>query len=119
QRREVQRLVEGALVGRALAGDGDRDPVGALALERERLAERRRVALGDDAGAGEVRRRVEQVHVPAAAATQPGLAAEDLRGHLAQVDAVRDGEVVRAVRGGDRVAGGEVGTDTGRDRVLG
>ena len=38
QRGQVQRLVERALVGGALAGDRDGDPVGALALERERLA---------------------------------------------------------------------------------
>ena len=35
-----------------------------------------------------------------------------------QVDAVRDREVVRPVGRGDRVVGGEVGADAGRDRLL-
>ena len=51
--------MERALVGRALAGDCDSDPVGAASLERERLTECWRQPLGDDAGAGEMRLRVE------------------------------------------------------------
>jgi len=58
--------------------------------------------------------RIEQVHVPATAAAEAGLPAEDLGGQPIQVDAVGDRQVVRAVGGGDRVPGGEVREDAGR-----
>ena len=95
ERGEVQRLVERTLVGCPLAGDGDGDATGALALERERLTARHRVALGDDAGAREVGDRVEEVHVAPLAATEARLAAVDLGRHAFEVDAVRDRQVVR------------------------
>ena len=62
--------------------------------------------------------RVEQVHVAALAPTQPGLAAVDLGRHAVEVDAVGDGQVVRAVRAGDGVVGVEVGADAGGHRLL-
>jgi hypothetical protein len=100
--------LERALVGGSLAGERHRHPVAAGPLERERLPERGRQALGDDARAGEVDVRVEQVHVPAPAVAQAALAPEDLGGHLVQVHAVRDGDVMRPVGRGDRVAGAQV-----------
>ena len=90
---------------------------GGRALE-QRLAERGRVALGDDAGAREVRRWVEQVHVTTASPPEPGLPTEDLGGHLEQMNPVRDGEVVGAVRRGDRVVGSQVCADACCDRLL-
>ena len=110
--------MECALVRRPFTGYGDRDPVGSGALEGERLPECRGQTLGDDPGAGEVRIGVKEVHVPAAAPPQPGLPSEDLRGHLAHVHPVRDGQVVRAVRGGHGIAPGQVCTDPRGDRFL-
>ena len=61
---------------------------------------------------------VEQVHVTAAAAAEPGLTAEDLGRHLPQVHAVGDGEVVWPMGRGDSVVGAEVGADTRGHRLL-
>ena len=63
-------------------------------------------------------RRVEQVHVTAAAVAQAGLATEDLRSHPVQVHAVRDREVVRPVGRGDRVVRAQVGAHARRHRLL-
>ena len=115
---EVQRLVERALVGGSFPGDGDGDAALALPLEGERLAAGHGVALRDDARAREVGDRVEEVHVAAFAAAQAGLAPEDLGRHAVQVDAVRDGQVVRPVRPGDGVIGVQVGADAGCDGLL-
>jgi hypothetical protein len=110
--------VEGTLVGRAFSRDGHRDPVGPPPLERQCLAERGGIALRDDAGAGEVRIRVEQVHVPAAALAEPVHPAEDLGRHPLQIDSVGDGEVVRTVGGGDGVVDGQVRAHPRRDGFL-
>src|ERR1035437_7399389 len=110
--------MEGALVCRPLTGDRNCHAGVALALEGERLTECWRKTLGDDSGAGEVRARVEEVHVPAAAVAEPGLTTEDLRGHRAQPDAVGDGQVVWPVGGGDRIFGSQVRTDPGGDWLL-
>src|SRR5664280_732247 len=110
--------MEGALVSRALAGDGNCHPGVALTLEGERLTECWWKTLGDDPRAGEVRARVEEVHVPPAAAAKPGLTTEDLRGHGAQPNAVGDRQVVRPVGGSDRIFRAQVRTDPGGDRLL-
>lgn len=88
------------------------------AREGERLTQGRWVTLGDDAGAAEVGVGVEQVHVPAAALAEPGLAAEDLGGELAQVHAVGDRQVVRAVGRRHRVVRGQVITHAHGHRFL-
>ncbi len=62
--------------------------------------------------------RVEQVHVPAAAAAQTVHPAEDLGGHRPQVHPVGDGQVVRPVRRGEGVIGGQVRADACGDRLL-
>jgi hypothetical protein len=105
---QVERLVERALVRGPLTGERDRHPVVLAARERERLPERGRQPLGDDARAGEVDVRVEQVHVPAPASPEPALAPEDLGSHLVQIHTVRDGHVMRPVGRGDRVGGAQV-----------
>jgi len=48
QRRKVERLVKRALVGRAVAEEGDGDGTGAAALELERGARGERDARADD-----------------------------------------------------------------------
>ena len=83
--------MKSALIGRALAGDGNRHVGAALALEGERLTECRGEALCDDSGTGKVRARVEEVHVSAAAMAKARLTAEDLCCHRAQRNAVCDG----------------------------
>src|SRR5664280_3693543 len=95
--------MESALIGRTLTSNRNRHPGVALTLKGERLTECRRQALGDDSGAGEMRARVEEVHVPAAATAKPGLTAEDLSRHRAQRNSVRNGQVVRPVGGGDGI----------------
>jgi len=49
---------------------------------------------------------------------QPGLPAEDLGCHPVQVHAVRDRDVMRAVRRGDRVVVPQVRADARGDRLL-
>ena len=51
---------------------------------------------------------VEQVHVTAPAAAEPGCPPEDLGRHRIQVNALRDREVMGSVGRGDRVAGVKV-----------
>src|SRR5450759_927476 len=110
--------MESALVGRTLASDRNRHTAAVLTLEGDRLTKCRREALSDDSGAGKVRARVEKVHVPAAAAAKPGLTSEDLCRHRAQRNAVRDGQVVRPVGGGDCIFGRQMCADTCGDRLL-
>jgi hypothetical protein len=71
----------------------------------------RRAALRDAPATREVHVQVEQVHVPALARTETGPAAEYLGGHPLQVDTLRDGDVVRAVRCRHRVVVAQVLTD--------
>jgi hypothetical protein len=62
--------------------------------------------------------RVEQVHVPALAVAQAGLAAEDLGRHGVHVHALGQGEVVRPMGRGDRVPGAQVRAQAHGDRFL-
>ena len=110
--------MESALVGRTLASDRNRHMVAVLTLEGERLTKCRREALSDDPRAGEVRTRVEKVHVPATAAAKSGLTAEDLCRHRAQLNAVRNRQVVRPVGGGDCIFGRQMCADPRGDRLL-
>lgn len=118
ERGEVERLVEGALVGGALAEEGHGDGLGARHLRRQRGAAGRRQAGADDAAAAEAVLGVEQVHVAALAAAQPGDLAEDLRCHAVQRHALGDGEVVRPVRADHGVLVRQVRADAHGHRFL-
>jgi hypothetical protein len=98
--------------------DRNRHAATAQALEGERLTQCRRQGLGDDPGAGQVPARVEAGHVPAASATKPGLTAEDLCGHRARRNDLRDGQEVRPVGGADRILRPQMRTDRRSDRLL-
>ena len=118
-RREVQRLVERALVRRAVAEERDRDLIGAELLRGERRAGRDRDAAADDAVRAEVALRgVGDVHRAAAASAVAGLAAEQLREHPAEVGALRDAVAVAAVGRGDPVVVAQVRADAGGDGLF-
>ena len=111
----VQRLVEGALVGSAVAEEADDDPVGALELLRQRRAHGHGQVAADDAGGAQVAVfRVRDVHRAALALAVAGRLPHDLGHHLVVVFllglgalgvfvAVRVGVAVPAVRAGDQI----------------
>ena len=118
QGRQVQRLMKGALVGRAFAEEGHRHPVLAQLLGREGRAAGRRQAGADDAAAAELVHRIEQVHVAALALAQAGDLAEHLGRHRVERHALGNGEVVRPVRADHGVLLLEVRADAHRHRLL-
>ena len=103
QRGEVERLAEGALVGRAVAEHAQGDLVGALVVAGERHpGGQRQVAADDAVAAHEAVLEVEHVHRPAAPVRDAVLAAEQLGHHAVGVRAARERVAVGAV-GGDQV----------------
>ena len=80
--REVERLEERALVGAAVAGEGDATCVGALDLGRQAdAADERRAAADDAVGAEHALVEVGDVHRAALAVADAGLLAVDLGHH--------------------------------------
>ena len=118
-RGQVQRLQRGALVGRAVAEERDRNAAIALELRRQGAATDQRRAASDDAVRAEhALGQVGDVHRPTLAAARPGGLAEDLGHHALDVDALGDAVAVPAVGGGDRVAVVEVGAHAGGRGLL-
>ncbi len=118
-RRQVERLVERADVGRPVAEVGDRDLAVALELRRQAEPDGDRHAGADDAGAQhEAVRGVGDVHRPASPLRRPGLLAEHLGPHLAQGNALGDLVGGAAVGGGHVVVGLERGGDRSRDDLV-
>ena len=117
-RREVQRLVERALVRGAFAQERHGDAGLALHLARQRRADRRPHTLRDNARAGKIDRGVEDVHVAASAAAEARRLAENLRRHFLQVDAFGDRDMVRPMCRRDDVGRFEVGAHADRARLL-
>jgi hypothetical protein len=87
-------------------------------LVGQRRAAGRRQARADDAAAAEAVLRIEQVHVAALAAAEPGDLAEDLGGHAIERHALGDGEVVRPVGADHGVLRSQVRADADGDRLL-
>ena len=110
--------MEGALVGRPLADEGDRDAFLAAQFEGGGSPHRRTHSLRDDAGTGEIDPRVEQMHMPAAPTGKARLLAEDLRRHRIEIDPLGDGDVMRPVRRRHEICGIEMRTDADRARLL-
>ena len=119
RRGEVQALQERALVGAAVAGEGDRDLVGVPDLGGQAdAADQRRAAADDAVGAEHPFRQVGDVHRAALAVAEAVALAVDLGHHALDVAALGDRVAVAAMRAGDVVVGAEVGADAGRDRLL-
>ncbi len=103
-RGQVRRLVQDALLERAVAEEADRDRAGVLELRGQRRAGRQAHAAADDAvGAEHVLVHVGDVHAAALAARVAGGAAEQLGHHALDVAALGDGVAVAAVGAGDVV----------------
>jgi hypothetical protein len=122
QRRDVERLVERALLGRAVAEEAQHH----LALPGDLRGVggpgRLRYPLPHDAGgAEEAPRHVGEVHRPAVAPAQSGPLAEDLGHHRIGIRAEDDRVAVAAVGGEDLVAGpqGGQGPDDRRLSAIG
>ena len=95
---EVERLVELALVDRAVADEVHGDAVGALVLLGEREPAGERHVAGDDRVAAHERLRdVEEVHRAAAAAGDARLLAEQLGHDAVRVEPARERVAVLAV----------------------
>ena len=119
QRREVECLVPGALVGRAVTGEAHRDAAVSLILRRERCSDRDRRSAADDAvGADDADVEVGDVHRATLAVAVPGRFAEQLGEHQPHVATLGDAVTVAAVSAGDRVVGPEVGADADGHRLL-
>ena len=103
--REVERLMEGADVRRAVAEEGDRDARLAAQLEGERGPCDLRQAAADDGVCAEVAALdVVEVHRAAVAVRAAFLLAVQLGHHLVRVRALGERVAVRAMRRGDHVA---------------
>jgi hypothetical protein len=118
-RGHVQPLVEGPVVDRAVAEEGDRHPV--RAQEPGAVAGAGRLEDGgsdDPARAHQADLGREQVHAPPASSGAALAAAEQLGGQLSRRYALGQGVAVPAVRAEDRVPGVEVRADARGDRLL-
>lgn len=116
--RHRHALVEGAVVGAGVAGQGDRDVVATLQLDRVGVAECDRQRGADDPGRREVDARVERVHVAAVAAAEPGRALEDLGQQRPRVGPLDESVAVVAVGRDERVGRPQDAGHPGRDRLL-
>ena len=116
---EVQRLVEGAVVGGAVAEEGDADIVAAAAPGGEADADGVADAGADDAvGAEQADAAVIEVHGAAAAAADAVGLAEELGHDPAGIGALGQRVAVAAVGGGDPVGRAEVGADADAGGLL-
>ena len=118
-RGQVERLVEGALIGRAVAEERDRELVRAELLCGERGAGRDRDPPADDAVCAEVALgRVGDVHRPAPSTAVPRLSSQELGEHLPEVRSFRDAVTVSAVRACDPVVVAQVRAHACGDRLF-
>ena len=118
-RRQVERFVEDALVGRAVAEEGHGHPVRALEPGGKPGAGGERHGRADDAvGAHDVELHVGDVHGAAEALAVAGLAPHQLRHHAVDAGALGDAVAVAAVVGGDDVVVAQGRADAGGDRLL-
>ena len=116
---QVGRLMEGAVVDRAVAEVELGDAVGALVALRVGHADPERNVAADDAvAAHEAVLDVEQVHRAALAPDQAGALAVQLGHHLARGGAEEDGVGVVAVGGDDAVTFAVLVEEAGGDRFL-
>src|SRR5262249_1259005 len=117
--RQVDPLVERAIVDRPVAEEGDTNAITLQQLETVSGARCLEDARADDpAGAHQPDFRREQVHAAAAALRAAGSAAEQLGEQLARRDALRQGVPVPAVRAEHDIAAVEVSTDAGGNGLL-
>ncbi len=118
-RGEVHGLVEGALVDRAFAEEGDGDAFLAQQLAREARADREREAGADDrVRADDPVGGVRHVHRAALAAAEAIGAGEELGHHPVDVDALRQAVAVATVGGRQVVAVAQCDTDACGDPLL-
>ena len=118
-RRQVERFVEDALVGGAVAEEGDRHLVRPLQLGGEAGAGGERHGRAHDAvRAHDVELHVGDVHGAAEALAIAGLAAHQLRHHAVDARTLGDAVAVAAVIGGDDVVVAQRRADAGGDRLL-
>ena len=115
----VQGLMEGALVGGAVAEEADHHVGPLLILQGERRAHGDGDASADDPiGAQHTDGEVGDVHGTALALAVAVLAGHQLRKHPLQVRALGDAVAVAAVSGGDVVMVGQVGAYAHCDGLL-
>ena len=118
-RSQVERFVEDALVGGAVAEEGDRHLVSPLQLGGEAGAGGERHGRAYDAvRAHDVELHVGDVHGAAEALAIAGLAAHQLRHHAVDARTLGDAVAVAAVVGGDDVVVAQRRADAGGDRLL-
>ena len=111
--------MEGALVGRAVAEEGQRHPGSLLLLEGQRRADRDGDAAGHDAvGAQDAQVEVGHVQRAALAAAVAGGARGQLGHHVLRVAALGDQVAVPAVRAGDHVVRLQRGARADRGGLL-
>src|SRR5207245_10074733 len=116
---ELQRLVDHALVGAAVAEEGDDHVVGLPELRRERRARADWHAGGHDpVAAQDVQVERRDVHRAAEAAAVAVLPAHELRHHAVHARALRDAVAVTAVGADDVVALAEGRAGAGRHGLL-
>ena len=110
---EVHALERGALIGAAVADEGDRDPAGLQGLGgQRRAADQGRAAADDAVRAHHALGQIGDVHRAALAAAQAVLAAEDLGHHGLGIAALGDAVAMAAVGGRDAVLVVQVHADT-------
>ena len=119
QRRKVERLVKRALVGRAVAEEGDGYGAGAATLELERGARRERDARTNDSiRAQEAELRVDHVQRTALGAVVPVSTPIQLGVHPLRVGAPGEHVPVAAVGARDRVVRSKRGAHAHGHRLL-
>ena len=117
--RHVRRLVEGALVARAVAEERHCHPVGLAVLGRKRRPDcDRRTGADDAVGAEHAKVHVGDVHAAALAPAVARGASEQLGEHAVELAALGDQMAVAPVRAGDPVLVGQVHHDSGRHGFL-
>ncbi len=116
---EVHRLVEAAVVDRAVAEEGDADVVAALGPGADAGAGGVADAGGDDAvGAEQADRAIVEMHGAAAAAAAALDLAEQLGHQDVGIHALGEGVAMAAMGRGHPVGGAEMGADADGGRLL-
>ena len=116
---EVQRLVKAAMIGGAVAEEGDADVVAPLLAGAHADADGMADAGGDDAvGAEQADRAVVEMHRAAAAAADAVGLAEQLGHHTSGIGALGQRVAVTAMRGGHPVGRPQMRADADAGRLL-
>ena len=106
QRPQIQRLMERALIHRAVAEHDERDAALVLVLDGEADARADDKLRADDGlAADQVVLVAIHVHRAALALAAPGGLAEELGHHHLRIDAFENGVAMLAVAAGDVIAG--------------